>query len=449
MTGQALSESDLVPLQSDAGPTDSHVVPAFGALPQSIPAALEGLSRAFAQQSAELAARDAQIASLSAQLATALYQQEAAIRVIARLQKAIDSGSSAMEIGEAEPAGSGALDEAVVTALDEWNAGAQAERKKRSKGGFSKPATMAKYVEVGSVSAVPTETESATALAGCGSNDALLAVGTSAGTVALVDRTTTSVRSVLPAPTAGAPSLVTGVSFIGESPVASFASGAVALWREETPTTIVAPTPGPLGLAGLSVHPSASWLITYAETGSWTLVDVERTTSLVSVPASRDPLAAGDVHPDGLLVATADSAATSIWDVRKASGNAVPDVSLGTDGATAVAFARNGYHLFTASLSGALELWDLRSTSQVSSCAVPGGGVAASLAVDPSSKVVLASHGASLSLIEAKSKGTQLKVLSTSSQEGETSLAGVVVAPDGSWFGSVAEGGTVRLFSHA
>lgn len=107
------------------------------------------------------------------------------------------------------------------------------------------------------------------------------------------------------------------------------------------------------------IQATGEYVVTAEKAGSWSFHALADGRTLCTKEGEGDKYRAARVHPDGLLFATAtDSGAVRVWDL-KAQAQVASFEDHGK-GVNALAFSENGYHLATASDDGHLKLWDLR-----------------------------------------------------------------------------------------
>lgn len=114
------------------------------------------------------------------------------------------------------------------------------------------------------------------------------------------------------------------------------------------------------------IQATGEYVVTAEKAGSWSFHSLADGRTLCKKEGEGDKYRAARVHPDGLLLATAtDSGAVRVWDLKQqAQAASFEDHSKGVN---ALAFSENGYHLATASDDGAVKLWDLRKQRVVKS----------------------------------------------------------------------------------
>lgn len=125
-------------------------------------------------------------------------------------------------------------------------------------------------------------------------------------------------------------------------------------------------------VTGISLHPLGDYLLSCSTDEHWAFSDIRTGKNLVKVSsaASADndadnvsgnpvPLTCARFHPDGLIfgTGTADSV-VKIWDLKSKTNLANFPGHSGP--ITALSFSENGYYLATAAEDSVIKLWDLR-----------------------------------------------------------------------------------------
>ncbi|KAF8562014.1 hypothetical protein P879_10972 [Paragonimus westermani] len=120
-------------------------------------------------------------------------------------------------------------------------------------------------------------------------------------------------------------------------------------------------------ITGLSVHATGDYLLSSSSDGQWAFSDLRRGRVLVRVSAvdksgNQQSLTCAQFHPDGLILGTGTGdGEVKIWDVKERRN--VANFGHGSGAyqpVTAIAFSENGYYLATGGADGQIKLWDLR-----------------------------------------------------------------------------------------
>jgi len=116
-------------------------------------------------------------------------------------------------------------------------------------------------------------------------------------------------------------------------------------------------------VTALSLLPIGTATLSFSLDGTWALLDSISGTVVRQVSASGSRLLCGQCHPDGLLLGTGtDKGLLKVFDIREEKGvgelggHDVGEVS-------SLCFSENGYSLATGDSKGTLRMWDLRKMS--------------------------------------------------------------------------------------
>jgi pre-mRNA-processing factor 19 len=393
------------------------------------------------------------------ELSHALYQHDAATRVIARLIRERDAFRAQLEAaaaaappppalegangkrgaaapaapeGAEAPAGKKAkpaLPPAVAEAMSARSAELSKGRKKRVvPASTATPEDLAAYSLQSSVPLHATRKGGIAAVALAPGAPSLSATAGADASVQLYDRAAGRAVAALK----GHSKKVNDVAFVGSRSLLASASadGTVRVWRAGAGDAgddyecahVLQDQSG--DVVSVCVHPTGDYLFSAASDATWALYDVARGACLARVPAD-GPGAAGyasaALHPDGLILATgASDAGLAVWEARTQKRVASFDGHTGA--VTSLSFSENGYHLASAAADG-VKLWDLRKLKNFQSLEPYGEGkAAAAVAFDPSG-LYLAVGGADARVYGVKQEWRVLAEFGDVPKKGVSALA--------------------------
>lgn len=131
-------------------------------------------------------------------------------------------------------------------------------------------------------------------------------------------------------------------------------------------------------VTGLSVHATGDYLLSSSADGQWAFSDLRHGRVLVRISAldksgTQQSLTCAQFHPDGLILGTGTGdGEVKIWDVKERRNVANFGHGAGANQpVTAIAFSENGYYLATGGADGQVKLWDLRKLKNFKTL-VPG-----------------------------------------------------------------------------
>lgn len=344
------------------------------------------------------------------ELSHALYQHDAACRVIARLVKERDEARSALASAQAaaptRPAaaaigggkrGSAAMDveddgakkakggisQEVVAAMVAKSKELLKYRKKREVSeSLASPAAVAAMECKATAPCHKTSSHGIAALAVNPSDPNVVATAGADGSIALFDAGKGKRASLL----TGHGKKCTDVAWVasGDGPsvlLSASADKTVKLWNgDKCAATMSGVHSGEV--VGISVHPTNAYACSIGADKSWALYDIGAAECL-SVVKDEDGGAGGftcgSFHPDGLILATGcGDSVVKVWDVK--SQKSVAKVEGHAAAVNGLSFSENGYYLATCAADG-VKLWDLRKLKNFKSIAPWGEGGAETTAV--------------------------------------------------------------------
>jgi len=351
------------------------------------------------------------------ELSHALYQHDAACRVIARLIKERDSARASLANAQADisatakaPSG-GAMDveeagitKEIIKKMDATSAKLSKTRKKRAPPeGHATAEQISGYKSLSSHPIHAASKPGILCVAVDKKDENLVATGGADSSGMVFNKKTGKVVATL----SGHKKKVTDVIFHPEQQLVFTASA-------DKTARIWAPSSGEYGTAaqitchrdevtGLTLHATGDYMVTSSLDSTWAFHDIATGTCVVQKQDDGEgaPVTKGftstSFHPDGLILATgAADARIRIWDIKKQQNVAT---FTGHDHAVqSVAFSENGYYMASGDGS-ALKIWDLRKLKNIKTIEVP----ATSATFDLSGQFLAASYGESVSVYNSKS----------------------------------------------
>ncbi|GLI62339.1 hypothetical protein VaNZ11_004953 [Volvox africanus] len=433
VTGEALSSEDLLPVKVNKT-VKPRTAPAT-----SIPGLLSLFHDEWDATMLELHNTRTQLHQTRQELSHALYQHDAATRVIARLLKERDEARAALAdmkqqyaadlaAAQAEAAraaveakpeleggrkAKGGIPEDIIADMVEINATLSKGRKKRPL-----PDTLATPEDLASLTlsgSNPLHKTTAGGVAAIDVNPQQQGMVVTAGldaTLQLFDYLQARLLGSLE----GHTKRCTGVAFLNsELVVSSSADKTARVWRNSGDATVwqcaSVLRDHTAEVVGVTAHPSKRYFVTGSTDASWAFYDVETTTCLRQIGVDEgpgEPYTYVQFHPDGLILGTGTEAkAIRIWEVRQQKAVAACEGHAGP--IRCLAFSENGYHLASAS-DDCVKLWDLRKLANFKTIEPFQDGPCASVAFDHSGQY-LAVGGPVVKIFGQKQQWSELKTL--------------------------------------
>mmetsp|Transcript_11912 Transcript_11912/g.35648 ORF Transcript_11912/g.35648 Transcript_11912/m.35648 type:complete len:519 (-) Transcript_11912:687-2243(-) len=414
VTGDELKKEDLIPLQTSktVKPRPSPVA--------SIPGLLGLFHNEWDALMLETHSLQQSLHSTRQELAHALYQHDAACRVIARLSRERDEARAALEAAAA------AVPQANGKRSAEEDRDASAAKKARGADGFgaevveAMTATSTRLSKARKARVVPPELASPAQLAafslqasqplhktGKGGIKAIdvspaagsgvVATGGGDGAVAVFDTASGRLVSTLK----GHSKKINSVKFMGDEGVVLSASsdGTARIWRageDGVLTSAAVLTEHTAEVTAVTPHPSNAYFVTASLDKSWAFYDAATATCLSTVKdeAGMDcGITTAEFHPDGIILGTGcQDTVVRVWEARQQKNVAKFEGHTGP--VAGMSFSENGYYLATCAADG-VKLWDLRKLKNFRTLAPPDGGAATtSVHFDKSGQYLAVGSGA-------------------------------------------------------
>ncbi|GLU08226.1 hypothetical protein SLE2022_251500 [Rubroshorea leprosula] len=387
VTGEPLTLDDIVPIKT------GKIVKPRSLTAASIPGMLGMFQNEWDALMLSNFALEQQLHAARQELSHALYQHDAACRVIARLKKerdearsflaqaerqlplpastAVAANASALSNGkraaEDEDLGPGAkrmrpgISQNIIAELTDCNTALSKQRKNRQISPTLVPLeALERYTQVHSHPLHKTTKAGITSIDINFSKDIIATGGVDSNAV-LLHRTSGQIISTL----SGHSKKVTSVKFVAQNDL--FLSGSadktVRVWQGSEDGNYECChvlKEHAAGVQAVTVHATNNYFVTASLDSTWCFYDLSSGSCLAQVahPSDSQGYTSAAFHPDGLILGTGTSdAVVRIWDV-KSQGN-VANFDGHTGAVSAISFSENGYFLATAAHDG-VKLWDLR-----------------------------------------------------------------------------------------
>lgn len=451
VTGEDLDPADLIELQVN------KTVRPRPLTATSIPGMLTLFQNEWDELMLETYALKQSLATTRQELAQALYEHDAACRVIARLVRerdearamlsayqqggyvpASNGGAAAMEIG------SSGISDAILGRMQE-----KSDELSRTRKGRKAPPSLATKDSISSYTATVSATPHKASKPGVLSVDIhptehnLLLSGGVDGTAVVFDTAANKVAHKL----AGHSKKVTHAIFHPDAnqqvAITASADKTVKVWSGDSYREAMSFSEHDSEISAVSVHPVGDYFASFSHDSSWCFYDLPQGRCLRKVESgSNDPYHCGAFHPDGLILATGSAnGVVSLWDMRKQE--AVAALSEHQGAVNSLCFSENGYSLATGSADGSVRVWDLRKLNPPQSRHVPvGSGTPVNAVAYDRSGSYLAFASDAI-YVAAVKPWAEFATLSGHS----SAVTSIKFGPDASFIASASMDRSIRVFS--
>ncbi|KAJ3294083.1 hypothetical protein HK104_003935 [Borealophlyctis nickersoniae] len=179
-------------------------------------------------------------------------------------------------------------------------------------------------------------------------------------------------------------------------------------------------------VAAVDLHPTGSYLVSAGADSAWCIGDVAtgKVLAKINEPSITGGYTAASFHPDGLILGTGTGESLiHIWDVKTQTNVRSFEGHIGK--ITSLAFSENGYYLATSAAGeGVVKMWDLRNLSNFHTIEVAGAKSVSSVKFDYSGQF----------LAVGCNKGSRIYKLKTWDElavmDKDRTVAGVAWGPD-------------------
>eukprot|EP01062_Namystynia_karyoxenos_P024651 TRINITY_DN19631_c0_g1_i1.p1 TRINITY_DN19631_c0_g1~~TRINITY_DN19631_c0_g1_i1.p1 ORF type:complete len:544 (+),score=170.68 TRINITY_DN19631_c0_g1_i1:83-1633(+) len=466
VTDEDLAASDLLPIKVSPAPKPRP------ATAQSIPGMLAAFQNEWDAVMLESYQLKKQLDTARQELSHALYQHDAACRVIARLigerdaarralgqAQAIREAESSAQQGNPEAAAAGGgLPAPVLAHLTEVSQQLTARRRKRVQSpSLASPDEVSRFVQEFAVA--PHSAASKGVLCCAVADGGGLATGGADGGVVIFGSSGRQVAQRINAHGKG----VRQVIFVpsGGSPSGGLVSCSddctVRLWTREGEGDFkqAASFEDSKAVTGVSLNASGEYFASCSLDSSWSLHDIGARKRMLTVRDTDGTVKGGwsciGFHPDGLLLGMGTEGggdnAVCVWDLKNVQV-AAKFASQAT--VRTMSFSENGYHLATGADDGVCCIWDLRKLQVFQTLTFddsdPANPTPVSRVRFDHSGCYLAAATRSLKLLGVKKEGvTEFAVL----RDAEDTVTDVQWGPDAKWLVTTGMDRQLRLFSAA
>ncbi|ORZ23035.1 WD40-repeat-containing domain protein [Absidia repens] len=406
----------------------------------SVPSILSSLQNEWDSVMLESFTLKQQYQQVRQELSHALYQNDAATRVIARLKKERDSAREALanvqaHLGTAAPTSAPAaaqeesmevdqpaLPEQVIAKLTETsNALSQGRRKRKPPTEYTSAESIQGFTEKSTIPSMHTSRTPGITAVDVDASGKLILTGGADKHVQIYDKEEGKVVANL----TGHTKKVTAVKFRGQQGVEhdmAISAGADKHVRVWVPGGNKGYHVGhninahAADVTSLSVHPSNDYFVSAGLDSKWAFYDFDSGKPLMETvdQENQSGYSAIQFHPDGMLLGagTVDGV-VRIWDVK--SQSVAANFADHAGQIQALAFSENGYILATASTDNLVKLWDLRKLSNTKTFTLDDDYKVHSLAFDSYGQY-LAVGGSDVRVLKAKD-GSALATYADNSAE--------------------------------
>ncbi|KAI1285981.1 Pre-mRNA-processing factor 19 [Halotydeus destructor] len=342
-----------------------------------------------------------QLLTVRNELSHALYQHDAACRVIARLNKevvaarealatlkprAAVAGGDAGQVGQGN-GGEAGITQEVIDKLDSKSAVLTAERKKRGKNmpeGLIKTEDLKNFKTLASHSGLHSASiPGILAVDICPTDQSKLVTGGNDKNATVFDRSTEQVVTVLKGHSKKVSSVIYHPN--KENIITASPDSYIRLWNvgEGQTVRVIRAHEGPV--TAISLHATGDYLLSTSTDEYWVFSDINTGQILARVGDTTTPhaLTTAQFHPDGLIFGTGTSdSLIKIWDLKERQN--VANFPGHSGQISAMAFSENGYYLATAADDSTVKIWDLRKLKNIKSILLDEGYQVKSLSFDQS-----------------------------------------------------------------
>uniref|UniRef100_A0A8C1KFZ7 Pre-mRNA-processing factor 19 n=1 Tax=Cyprinus carpio TaxID=7962 RepID=A0A8C1KFZ7_CYPCA len=369
INGQPLSEEQLIDIKV------SHPIRPKAPSATSIPAILKSLQDEWDAVMLHSFTLRQQLQTTRQELSHALYQHDAACRVIARLTKEVTAAREALatlkpQAGLIAPQATPASQTAAVVSnssrlfMHSLGVGEKRFLHLESRG-KTVPEDLIRAEDLGKFRQVASHGLHSASIPGiisldlCPTDTNKVLTGGADKNVVVFDRREEQIVATLK----GHTKKVSSVIYHPAQSVVFSASpdSTIRVWSVTGGNCVQVIRAHEASVTGLSLHATGDYLLSSSEDQYWAFSDIQtgRVLTKVTDETAGCALTCAQFHPDGLIfgTGTADSQ-IKIWDLKERTN--VANFPGHSGPVTSIAFSENGYYLATGAQDSSLKLWDLR-----------------------------------------------------------------------------------------
>lgn len=315
-----------------------------------------------------------QLQATRQELSYALYQHDAACRVIARLTKELTAARDALatlkpkSVSQSSNAGdegvnAEGLTEEVIKKISDKATVLTAERKKKIKivpEELVKPDEIKQFKTTSSQTGLHSvSTPGIISLDICPTDSTKIVTGGNDHNVVVFDKQSEQVVTVLK----GHSKKVNNVIYHPnkQNVISSSPDSQIRVWNVPDSQTLLVINAHETPVTSISLHATGDYLLSTSTDEQWAFSDINTGKVFIKVgdQTVNHSLTTAKFHPDGLIFGTGTSdSLIKIWDLKERSN--VANFPGHSGPISAMSFSENGYYLATSAEDSLVKLWDLR-----------------------------------------------------------------------------------------